>query len=58
MEDGGKLSPMSKETLIKACSHIREEYKLQRELPATLSYMDQGCQVLAGGMKTGALANA
>ncbi|PBK74299.1 hypothetical protein ARMSODRAFT_583137 [Armillaria solidipes] len=58
MEDGGKLLPMSKETLIKACSHIREEYKLQRELPATLSYMDQGSQVLAGGMKAGALANA
>ncbi|KAK0454750.1 hypothetical protein EV421DRAFT_1729883 [Armillaria borealis] len=58
MEDGGKLLPMTKETLIKACSHIREEYKIQRELPATLSYMDQGCQVLAGGMKAGALANA
>ncbi|KAK0454781.1 hypothetical protein EV421DRAFT_1896692 [Armillaria borealis] len=58
MEDDGKLLPMSKETLINACSHIREEYKLQRELPATLSYMDQGCQALAGGMKAGALANA
>ncbi len=58
MEEGGKLLPVSKETVIKACSHIREEYRLQRELPATLSYMDQGCRVLAGGMKAGALANA
>ncbi|KAG7449621.1 uncharacterized protein BT62DRAFT_991782 [Guyanagaster necrorhizus] len=58
MEDDGKLLPMSKETLIKACMHIREEYMIQRELPATLSYMDQGCQVLAGEMKAGALENS
>ncbi|KAK0504540.1 hypothetical protein EDD18DRAFT_1125312 [Armillaria luteobubalina] len=58
MEDGGKLLPMTKETLIKTCSHIREEYKLHRELPATLSYMDQGSQVLASSMKAGALADA
>ncbi|KAK0195636.1 hypothetical protein F5146DRAFT_297566 [Armillaria mellea] len=58
MKDGGKLLPMTKETLIKACSHIREEYKLHRELPATLSYMDLGSQIIASGMKAGALADA